>query len=191
VTEDPVTVWAIKVDANAFEYCPPLDEIDLCGSVDILGGDVEFRGVSWDRLPTILAAGVDVEPTTDPIFVSDFAKAWEYGGLPKVVMAFDGSRLQRTYREVVLSDATDEEIAQLMIDYPTRIEVGAGDRLWLTRFSSTDPRAATDYEGAYARWIPGDPFDALLAILVFTAEGMTAATIPPRDPDPAARSGAL
>jgi hypothetical protein len=143
VTAEPVPVWVTEVDANAFGYRPPLDEMDLCKSVDLPMGDVEFRSVSWDRLPTILATRVDVEPAADPTFVSDFAKAWEYGGLPKVVMAFDGNQLQRTFREVVLADATAEEIAQLMIDYPTRIEAVAGDRLWLTRFSSTDRRAAS------------------------------------------------
>jgi hypothetical protein len=65
---------------------------------------------------------------------------------------------------------TADEIARLMADYPTRIEVVAGERLWLTRFPETDTRAASLYEAAYARWIPGDPFDVLLAVFVFMPE---------------------
>ena len=33
------------------------------------------------------------EPTTAPIFVSAFNKAWEYGDWPEVVMGFDGVHL--------------------------------------------------------------------------------------------------
>lgn len=57
-----------------------------------------------------------------------------------------------------------------MADYPTRIEDLTGERLWLTWFPETDPRAATPYEADYARWIPGNPFDALLVVFVFVAK---------------------
>jgi hypothetical protein len=113
---------------------------------------------------------VDVEPTTAPIFVSDFDKAWEYGGWPKVVMAFDGMCLQRTYREIVISETTAEQITKLMVDYPTRIDDLAGERLWLTRFPQTDTRATSPYEREFARWIPGNPFDTLLTVFVFMPE---------------------
>ena len=86
----PVPVWTAAVDAKTHRYHPPITEDDLCESFDVLSWDTDFRGVGLDRLQTILATGVDVEPTTAPIFVSDFDKAWEYGGWPKVVMAFDG-----------------------------------------------------------------------------------------------------
>jgi hypothetical protein len=115
----------------------------------------------------ILTTGVDVEPTTAPIFVSDFDKAWEYGGLPKVVMAFDGTHLQPTCREIIFSETTDDEITGFMGDYPTRIEDRAGERIWLTRFPRTDTRSSTPYEAEYARWIPGNPLEALLAVFVF------------------------
>lgn len=173
LTAEPVPVWAAAVDVKTYEHRSPLRNIDLRKSFDVLRRYVEYRGVKWDRLQAILATGVDVEPTTHPIFVSDFDKAWEYGRWPKVVMAFDGRQLQPTYREVILSDTTADEIAQLMVDYPTRIESVAGDRVWLTRFPAADPRAASSYEAAFARWIPGDPFDALLAVFVFVPEGVS------------------
>ena len=35
--------------------------------------------------------------------------------------------------------------------------------IWLTQFPITDPRAASSCEAEFARWIPGNPFDALQA----------------------------
>jgi hypothetical protein len=86
-------------------------------------------------------------------------------------MAFDGTHLERTYREVIISDTAADEINRLMVDYPTRVEDLAGERLWLTRFPKTDTRATSAYEREFARWIPGDPFVALLAVFVFVPEG--------------------
>ncbi len=72
-------MWAAAVNAKTHQHHPPITERALRKSFDVLSWDTEFRGVGLDRLPTILATGVDVEPTTAPIFVSDFDKAWEYG----------------------------------------------------------------------------------------------------------------
>lgn len=94
-------------------------------SFEVLNGCMDFRGVSYDRLPTILAAGIDVEPTTAPIFVSDFDKAWEYGDWPKVIMAFDGMHLDYTYRQIT-SDIPADEAARLMQEYPTRLPDHSG-----------------------------------------------------------------
>ncbi len=86
-------------------------------------------------------------------------------------MAFEGMHLERTYREVIISDTAADEITRLMVDYPTRIEDLAGERLWLTRFAETDTRATSAYEREFARWIPDDPFVALLAVSGFMPEG--------------------
>lgn len=171
VVAQPVPVWAAVVDEKKHRNRTPINQFDLYYSFLALNWHTEFRGVGLERLPTILATGVDVEPTTAPIFVSDFDKAWEYGGLPKVVMAFDGRHLERTYREVIISDTPADEIARLMVDYPTRIESLDGERLWLTRFPEMDTRANSSSEVEFARWIPGDPFNALLAVFVFLLEG--------------------
>lgn len=165
-----VPVWIAAVDAKTYQHRSPIGDVDLMRSFDVLQRYVEYRGVGLDRLRTILTTGVDVEPTTAPIFVAEFKKAWEYGGWPKVVMAFDGEQLERTYRDIIISDTSPDEIARLMVDYPTRIEDVSGGRLWLTRLEATDSRAGTPYEYGFARWIPGNPFDALLAVFVFTPE---------------------
>jgi hypothetical protein len=165
-----VPVWIAAVDAKTYQHRSPIGDVDLMLSFDVLQRYVEYRGVGLDRLQTILTTGVDVEPTTATIFVAEFEKAWEYGGWPKVVMAFDGKQLERTYRDIIISDTNADEIARLMVDYPTRIEDASGERLWLTRLEAIDSRAGTPYEYGFARWIPGDPFDALLAVFVFTPE---------------------
>lgn len=166
---EPVPLWSATVDINSHRYRPPVTEDELWKLSEELMECPDFRGVSFDRLETILATGIDVDPPTAPIFVSDFEKAWEYGGWPKVIVALDWRHLDRTFREIP-ADTPDEEIARLMIDYPTRIPDEAGERIWLTRLAESDPRAASPYEAAYARWIPGDPSDALRAVFVFVPE---------------------
>jgi hypothetical protein len=96
----------------------------------------------------------------------DFEKSWEYGAWPKVIMALDGKQLERTYREIP-ADTPSDEVARLMEDCPTRIESETGEYAWLTRFAESNTRATCAYERLYARWVPGDPFDALIAVFVF------------------------
>ena len=97
---EPVPVWAAAVDVETYRHHPPVTECALRESFDVLERCTDFRGIGLGRLPTILATGIDVEPTTAPIFVSDFDKAWEYGDWPKVIMALDGMHLDYTYREI-------------------------------------------------------------------------------------------
>jgi hypothetical protein len=138
----------------------------------VLNGYIEFRGVSYDRLPAILATGIDVEPATGDrtdIRVR-LRQAWDYGDWPKVIMVFDGMHLGYTYRQIT-SDTPAEEVARLMMEYPTSIQDHSGERIWLTRLPETDSRAASSYEAEFARWIPGNPFDALRAVFVFMPDG--------------------
>ncbi len=68
-----------------------------------------FRGVSIDRLVTVLNHGIDVLPTNAVIYTDCFDKAFEYGGWPKVVLAFDADRLQTTFREIP-ADSSEAEL---------------------------------------------------------------------------------
>jgi hypothetical protein len=75
---EPVPVWEVAIDVETYRHRPPVTGIELWKSFDALQGCwPAFRGVSCDRLPTVLATGIDVGPSTAPIFVSDFEKAWE------------------------------------------------------------------------------------------------------------------
>jgi hypothetical protein len=141
-TDAPVPVFVATIDVEKYAYDAPVDGIDLLESFGLLKRWPEFRAVSYDRLPVILKAGIDVEPASAPTFVADFEKSWEYGGWPKVIMALDAKQLERTYREIP-ADTPSDEVARLMQDYPTRFESETGEYLWLSRFSESDTRATS------------------------------------------------
>lgn len=172
VADALVSVWAAEIDVERYAYQPPISAVELLMSFDLVERWPDFRGVSYDRLPTILETGIDVRPTTAPIFVDDFEKAWKYGGWPKVIMALDAERLERTYREIAAGTPADE-VSRLLQDYPRRLESEDGEFIWLTRLPASDTRATTAYERYYARWIPGNPMDALIAVFLFMPENQT------------------
>jgi hypothetical protein len=92
-------------------------------------------------------------------------KTLEYGDEMKVLMIFHGERLMPTHREIP-ANTPPGELEELRRTYPTAIPSVDGQMLWLTRLPFEDKRATTPYEIEYARWIPGDPWEALLAVLV-------------------------
>jgi hypothetical protein len=143
------------------DFLDPDSKLGLFGSA--------FRGVCIDRLPQILRTGIDIEPTDAHFYAARLDKAVEYGDVPKVVMALDPERLDRTFREVP-ADTDPEEIAELRKTFPTLIRSDAGSMLWLTRLADNDRRATRSYEVDYAHWIPGNPLKALRAVLIFTDE---------------------
>jgi hypothetical protein len=58
------------------------------------GVSVVSRGVKLSRLEFVLQNGIDVEPGR-PLWVAiGLEKAWEYGGLPKLLLVLDQDRLQ-------------------------------------------------------------------------------------------------
>jgi len=69
-----------------------------------------FRGVSSDRIITILNSGVDVVPTDAPIWANDLEKALEYGGGEKVVLILNSYYMSRTYK-LVPDDFPPTELA--------------------------------------------------------------------------------
>lgn len=118
-----------------------------------------------ERLSTVRATGIDVEPTDSAIYVGDFDKAWEYGGFPKLMLALDADRLEHTFT-VLPDDADAETLAGVERRFPTVIR--RQGELWCSRLDADDPRLGSPYEVEYCRWIPDDPFDALRALLVFS-----------------------
>lgn len=130
--------------------------------------DSHFRCVSFSKLEQIVANGVDVSPVRREIYATQyFEKAWEYGDWPKVTMAFDSDQLERTFKEVP-ADISPNELAKIRKTYPTMLPMEADNSIWLSRLPKDDPHITKSYEREYCRWIPGDPFAALKALLVFT-----------------------
>ena len=124
-----------------------------------------YRAVSFERLENIIKYGVDVYPTDSVIYCDTLEKAMEYGGWPKVVMAFDMKRLQKTFKEVS-ANIDPNELEKLRSIYPTMEESKDGSKLWLSRLNFDDPRRGSGYEIAYAWWIQASPWDCLEFVLL-------------------------
>jgi hypothetical protein len=123
---------------------------------------LRFRSVSLQRLDLILQTGIDAPREDQHIFVSDSAsKACEYGGESKAVMVYDASALSNTY-EVIDKSASPQEIERLRRTYVSEKELDNGRIL----FSRLKGLVGTDHEIVYARWIPGDPLNALLMVFL-------------------------
>src|SRR5262249_46754916 len=88
--------------------------------------------------------------------------ATEYG---PVIQLFRTDRLEHTYREVPSSIAA-EELSRLRATYQTLLKSRDGTKFWLSRLREDDGYCGREPEIAYARYIPGDPWKALLALLV-------------------------
>lgn len=134
-----------------------------------------FRCVGRDRLPVILRTGCDVEPSNAVMFVDHSAsKALEYGDRAnKVMLLFDSEQLRNSHLEVS-ADLDPVELAELARVYPTRLVSEDGTHLWMSRLPEGNRRINTPYEVEYARWIPGDPWNALQGVIVL---GQAAETV--------------
>jgi hypothetical protein len=140
-------------------------------------GWVTFRGVTIERLPTIQATGVDVVPSNATIYCADITKAFEYGENPKVIMAFRGrndpgggagSLLLHQTTKTLDSSAPQSEVASALATYPHAYPSIDGSEVLYAR--DADLTAATvEYLRAYGYWIPGDPFEALVALFIYRA----------------------
>lgn len=124
------------------------------------------RCVESERLPLILQQGCDVQPTDSVLWTDKFpSKALEYGGDEKVMMVFDIRRTEPSYQEVP-ADTDQKALDELRKAYPTVERSIDGSMLWLSRLPEHDKRVTTPYEVEHGRWIPDDPFEALMGLLV-------------------------
>jgi hypothetical protein len=92
-----VPIWLVAIDETTSPRRAPISEFEL-EPVDgrLLG--CRFRGVSFERVEAVLSNGIDVDPPDAASYVSSLDNAWEYGGLPKLVLAVDPIHLDRTFR---------------------------------------------------------------------------------------------
>lgn len=167
VASFPCPVFAVTLPDKATEWSALSSR---SWSIELYLRERGIRGLwhaaSFDGLGAVASTGIEVTPTDATIYASDsLGKVLEYGGPEKLVLVFDPPALDRTYREVS-ADSPPAEIEALKVLFPFAMPSEDGAILWLTRLPEDDPRRATPYEWNYARWIPGDPFDALQAIVV-------------------------
>ena len=164
----PFPVWLISSSSIKDSLSPPFDEFQLLEALDpsmeLFG--CAFRAVNIDRLEFVLDNGIDVEPTNSVIFADHFEKAWEYGGVPKIILAIDYQKIKKTYLEID-ADTHQKEIESLNLTYPTTIRSDDNSKLWLSKLKEDDPKVASAYERDYAYWIPGDSTEAVKAVFIF------------------------
>jgi hypothetical protein len=167
----PKPIFLIEVAPDANPHSPPFNLVELFRSIHeesekSLRGCV-FRGVSLERLNCVLQYGIDVQPTDAVIFAdNDLSKAWEYGGFPKLILAMDRSRLERTWREVPVT-TPPSQLQDLQRTFPTSWASADGKTLYFSRLTLSDPQLGTSYEWTHALWIPGNPVEALRALMIF------------------------
>lgn len=127
---------------------------------------VFFRAVPASRTPRVCATGIDVEPSTAPFAATEhLEKATEYGGVPKLVILLDSSKLAPTYREVSASIDMDV-LAKIRLTHPTMLSLEGGTKLWLSRLPASHPAVGPNDEGHYMSWIPGEAREAFLGGLI-------------------------
>lgn len=166
--EDSLEFKQLRAGAPSIYFCEgdfdkhhsPVSERVLREHFLARGRGYEYRGVSIDRLPRILATGIDVEPTNGPIWVGSFEKAWEYGGLPKVVMVLAMDALEPSFVSRS-KDADPKELEDLKaaFSYVTEFE----GKIWFSLVADPNP----GYEVPYGRRIAGDAREALVAVFIF------------------------
>jgi hypothetical protein len=76
-----------------------------------------YRACGLSRLRTLVETGVDLDESRPVISVGVFSKAWEYGGWPKLMLAYRWSGLGRICK-VARPDTTVEQIGELRSLYP-------------------------------------------------------------------------
>ena len=139
----------------------------------------EKRGVafSYRRLLTVLLSGVDVVPSDSCFYTcTDFQKATEYGGMPKIVMFFRNDKLLPTYLQLP-KDADKMERETALRDYPHCYE--DEDGFYFTRLGNVY-KHGTSYERLYARWIRENQRDALAGVMILDHVSEEALNIPER-----------
>lgn len=174
----PVPVWGAVADTTRWGNAPNVLDKPV---IDYYRQGVLFRGTSLDRLPTILTTGVDVTPTDAIIYCAELEKAYEYGKGTRVIAAYrwgkpgpDGTKVRVMGRAIVhvFDDTSPETRAEYEISHPYVLPTQPGAPQSRCRVEP-ETAARRGYLGPYGKYLTGDPFDALVAILIYgSPEGL-------------------
>ena len=147
----------------AFDLGMLLD--DLAGERKVVYRTVEID--SEEKLRRIESAGVDVIPTDDTIYCSNFpSKVLEdYVKSNSVIMMFDLNRLESTQKEIPIS-SSKEIIDEMQRMYPHKYDDKDRGVIILSRFSRDNSQRFTITEREECFWIPGDSKKALIGLLI-------------------------
>lgn len=126
----------------------------------------EFRGVALDKLEYVLRNHIDVEPTDAVIFANGLSKALEYGEWPKLVLVLRQSAMHRSFK-ILEATASAAEIEVAQREYPTVRPMRDGS-LWCSRLKEGD--TSPSYEIPHGWYVPGDPKEALAALILLSRD---------------------
>ena len=119
------------------------------------------RGVDGSKLKSVLANGIDVNPTSAPIYAENILKAEEYGDSSnQLILLYKKEKLSPTWVQVSVN-SSESELAEIQKNYPTKILLEGSDKYWFSRRKANEPQVASGYEELYSYWCPGNPWDAL------------------------------
>ncbi|ANN55971.1 hypothetical protein A9174_03780 [Mesorhizobium loti NZP2037] len=124
-----------------------------------------FRGVDPISLQTALRQGIDVTPTDHHWYGDSLEKALEYGGDYPSLLIIDGSRTERTFCEIRVDEPASEHEAGRQLSGHEPIKSRDGSRLLYSRLPPSDKRRGSEYEFAYAHYIPGNASEALIGYI--------------------------
>jgi hypothetical protein len=165
ISDSPVPLWLITV-AEPPPFRPPFNHYRFLKQIAPTLVPCQFRGVPFTRLETVLRTGIDVEPPDGVIFAEHFEKAWEYGSWPKLILALDRTTLSPTCH-IVPRDTPQFQVEELQRVFPTVLRSEQEEMLWMSRLRADSGLIGTEAEASYARWIPGDPKEALQLLMIF------------------------
>ena len=169
--EQPYPVWCVEFPAGYDRT--HLAEAFAANLHTLFPGELPteltYRGVEIERLGVILVNGFDVEPTHAPLFAAQLDKALEYG--------CNGHQFIQVSRQAYLKPCwqerpatlSDEERSAIEKDYPTVLPSSDGTYLWFSRLKPDDTRLCS-YERDYGYWIPGPASEALVGLIIVTAD---------------------
>lgn len=126
-----------------------------------------FRGIDRASLARAVLHGIDMLPTDRPFFAAHLEKALEYGGDYPAILMIDPSKTDRPWRELRVDAHSDEHTAARAFAGNDPMTSTDGTKLWYSRLPEIYPGRASDYELAYAHYIPGEARDALIGYLDF------------------------
>jgi hypothetical protein len=149
------------------------------------------RGVRADRIGQVLRTGIDVSPSDSPIFAEQgLDKALEYGcDGDQLLVLLNVRKLKRTFREVP-ADSDPSLLTELRRSFQTELKSTDGKQIWFSRLGKDGTVAGTSYERDFAWWNPGDPWEALLGLIVLSQNALDATEVFVRNELAAAQSKA-
>src|SRR5207248_171476 len=147
------------------------DSICTCYGIEIGGQQSVSFSIEALRFTDchVLRTARDGEPIDGVFWATDrMEKALEYGGREQVLLVYDPRVLKPAWVEIG-PECTGALRRELERDYPTLV-FRNGETSKRSRLPASEYNNGIGYDH-YAQWIPGNPFDALVMLIVIGRPG--------------------